>query len=338
MSEFSFKLPDLGEGIVESEIVEWQVQLGDVVEEDQHIVDVMTDKAVVEVTAPVAGVVVKLACAAGEVLAVGAQLILFATSDHDEAVSIQVVTSKDPEPAIVVVENPLSPTDTTVAEEAPPTQLAAATNTDNHRQILTSPSVRHQARSNHVDLGLVTGTGPAGRISNSDLNNFIAAGGMQVNLPKNDITPKNTGTTALKITGLRRVIGQKMLAATQNIPHYSYIEEIDLTALEDLRKHLNDHRQVEQTKLTLLPFIMQALVKVLADFPACNAHYDDNAQILTQHQGVHIGIATMTEKGLLVPVVKHSESLDIWQCAAQLVSLAQVCREGTAKQDQLISC
>ena len=193
-----------------------------------------------------------------------------------------------------------------------------------------------QARNNHIDLALVAGTGPAGRISNSDLANFIAAGGIQASLPSSPVTSVNNTTTIVKIKGLRRIIGQKMLAASQNIPHYSYVEEIDLTALEELRQHLNNHRQAEQAKLTLLPFIMQALIKAVADFPQCNAHYDDKAQILMQHQAVHIGIATMTEKGLLVPVIKDAQSLDIWQSAAELTRITQVSRAGTAKQAELM--
>ena len=343
MSDFSFKLPDLGEGIVESEIVEWHITVGDTVEEDQHIADVMTDKAVVEVTAPVSGLVIRLACAAGEVLAVGAELILFKRSGESNAAATKgectVIPSalETPSAAVSATDTAAAATATaTATAPSPITAAPAVVGTAKHRQILTSPSVRMQARNNHIDLALVAGTGPAGRISNSDLANFIAAGGIQASLPSSPVSSFNDTTTTVKIKGLRRIIGQKMLAASQNIPHYSYVEEIDLTALEELRQHLNNHRQAEQAKLTLLPFIMQALIKAVADFPQCNAHYDDKAQTLMQHQAVHIGIATMTEKGLLVPVIKDAQSLDIWQSAAELTRITQVSRAGTAKQAELV--
>ena len=333
MSEFSFKLPDLGEGIVESEIVEWHVKLGDDVAEDQHIVDVMTDKAVVEVTAPVSGVVANLACAAGEVLAVGAQLILFNTSNA-EATNV-VSNDNDIKPETKI--NNIEPTLSHVDAPAPAThsKLPVTKNSDTTPDPLTSPSVRLRARNEGIDLSLISGSGPSGRIHNSDLDAFIAAGGNQVSLPNTLNMHKASATNEVKIKGLRRIIAQKMVSSSQNIPHYSYIEEIDLSALDDLRQHLNDNRKETQEKLTLLPFIMQALVKALADFPHCNALYDDQQQILTQYDPVHIGIATMTDQGLLVPVMKHVETLDIWQCAAQLRDLSQTTRAGKAKSDQL---
>jgi len=353
MSEFSFKLPDLGEGIVESEIVEWHVKLGDTVAEDQHIVDVMTDKAVVEVTAPVTGIVASLACNAGEVIAVGSELILFKSTDTkltdgaatQHPVSVQSpLAQPDIESAITtpwLAENTAATSqhepDTTgsMAQPAGPVGVDLNTKVDADAQLLTSPSVRYRARNEGINLHLVTGSGPAGRINNTDLDDFIAAGGMQVSLSSPINRQPTTATTEIKIRGLRRVIAQKMLAASQNIPHYSYIEEIDLSALEDLRQHLNDHRSSDQSKLTLLPFIMQALAKALPNFPHCNALYDDQAQLLTQYQPVHVGIATMTEQGLLVPVVKAVESLDIWQCAAQLSDVSEAARAGKANTEQL---
>jgi len=331
MSEFSFKLPDLGEGIVESEIVEWHVKLGDDVAEDQHIVDVMTDKAVVEVTAPVSGVVTNLACAAGEVLAVGAQLILFNTNG---AQTINAASNdNEPETEINNIEPTLSNVAAPVAAEH--SQIPVIKNAETTPDLLTSPSVRLRARNEGIDLGLICGSGPSGRIHNSDLDAFIASGGSQVSLPSSLSTRQTSATHEVKIKGLRRIIAQKMVSSCQDIPHYSYIEEIDLSALDDLRQHLNDNRKDTQKKLTLLPFIMQALVKAVADFPHCNALYDDKKQILTQYDPVHIGVATMTEQGLLVPVMKHVESLDVWQCAAQLSELSKTTRAGKAKSEQL---
>jgi 2-oxoisovalerate dehydrogenase E2 component (dihydrolipoyl transacylase) len=333
MSEFSFKLPDLGEGIVESEIVEWHVKLGDDVAEDQHIVDVMTDKAVVEVTAPVSGVVANLACAAGEVLAVGAQLILFNTNGAMPANVASNDNEPKPETEINNIEPIISKAGAPVA--AAHSKMPVTKSADTTVDLLTSPSVRLRARNEAIDLGLISGSGPSGRIHNSDLDAFIAAGGSQVSLPNTLSTHKTSATNEVKIKGLRKIIAQKMVSSSQNIPHYSYIEEIDLSALDDLRQHLNDNRKETQEKLTLLPFIMQALVKALADFPHCNALYDDQKQILTQYDPVHIGVATMTDLGLLVPVMKHVESLDVWQCAAQLSDLSKTTRAGKAKGEQL---
>jgi 2-oxoisovalerate dehydrogenase E2 component (dihydrolipoyl transacylase) len=327
MSQYSFKLPDLGEGIVVSEIVEWHISVGDIISEDQHLVDVMTDKAVVEVTSPVSGVVVSLACDAGIEIPVGSELILIDTSGSVTPVPVEVA-----EP--VAVSQPIA--STTPVAQAVSTPVQAI----NNKQILTSPSVRKHARQQGIDLSLVAGSGASGRINNSDLNNFIANGGAQVSAP---VSLQNTAqnplannlTTQVKVNGLRKVIAQKMVQSKRNIPHYSYVEEIDLTALEALRKHLNDNRKEGQSKLTILPFIMKALNKVLPDFPHCNAHYNEDDELLTQHSSVHIGIATMTKQGLMVPVVKDTQAIDIWQCAKQLGEVTEVTRAGKAKSQQL---
>ncbi len=345
MGTYSFKLPDLGEGIVESEISEWHVKVGDVVEEDQHIADVMTDKAVVEVSAPVSGKVVSLACEAGEVLAVGVELIRFEIEGEgtaDEPVVEQSPTSEVKTPAAESKAAETKTTETKSAETksmetivpaakvSAPEPLAAV----KHDQVLASPSVRQRARDENIDLSIVPGSGPAGRISNTDLDNFIAAGGMLAQKFGPSSQPK-TKTEQIKIKGLRRVIAQKMEQSKRNIPHYSYVEELDVTQLEELRQLLNAERDPSQPKLTLLPFIMKALVKVLPKFPHCNATYNDQESLLTQHEGVHIGIATMTEGGLMVPVVKHAEAMDIWQMAASMGDVTTAAKSGKAKSDQL---
>ncbi|MCJ8339894.1 MAG: 2-oxo acid dehydrogenase subunit E2 [Pseudomonadales bacterium] len=337
MSHYSFKLPDLGEGIVVSEIVEWHVAVGDQVDEDQHICDVMTDKAVVEVTSPVSGTVESLACDAGIEIPVGSELILFATA-------APAIAANDSSDTLAVVEQtPAIVKPTTVDNQAAGVAAirTASQSPDNvlttpvqKRLVLTSPSVRKRARTENIDLCIVAGSGASGRINNSDLEAFIAAGGAQASLPITKLAAANT-TTEVKISGLRRIIAQKMLQATNNIPHYAYIEEVDLTALETLRKHLNDNRKPKQQKLTLLPFIMQALVKVVADFPHCNAHYNAETEILTQHSAVHVGIATMTQQGLMVPVVKDTQALDIWGTAAQMAQVTELTRAGKANSAQL---
>ncbi len=336
MSHYSFKLPDLGEGIVVSEVVEWHVAVGDQVDEDQHICDVMTDKAVVEVTSPVTGTVEKLACDAGIEIPVGSELILFATAANNSAAN-DSSAADDTEPTTpftkpTTVDKPAA--DVAAVNTASQSPDNVLTTPVTNRLVLTSPSVRKRARTENIDLSIVAGSGASGRINNSDLEAFIAAGGAQVSLAATKLSSTNT-TTEVKISGLRRIIAQKMLQATNNIPHYAYIEEVDLTALEALRKHLNDNRKPEQQKLTLLPFIMQALVKVVADFPHCNAHYNAEREILTQHSAVHVGIATMTQQGLMVPVVKDTQSLDIWGTAAQMAQVTELTRAGKANSAQL---
>ena len=340
MGHYSFKLPDLGEGIVESEIVEWYVAPGDQVAEDQHIADVMTDKATVEVTTPVAGVVQSLACEAGEVLAVGSELILFevagdmANTEAPQAIDNNQASVEEAAPVEPKTES-LAHQERSVATPKSDDPLTPLAPVVGRSHVLASPSVRRRARDERIDLMLVPGSGPSGRISNSDLDRFIAAGGIQATPPSGHLYGLKNGTQEIKVKGLRRVIAQKMAAAKRSIPHYSYIEEIDVTALEELRQHLNDNRKPEQDKLTLLPFIIQALVKVLPEFPHCNARYDEEAEILTQYEAVHVGIATMTDNGLMVPVIQHSEAKDIWQTAANLNQLTQAARDGSLESDQL---
>lgn len=336
MSEYSFKLPDLGEGIVVSEIVEWHVAIGDQVIQDQHIVDVMTDKAVVEVTSPVSGSVQKLACQAGIEIAVGSELILFSTDQHiensvsDVTATAQETNQKTSSQSTIASQEKPEPSKTELVTHSPPAAI--------NKQVLSSPSVRKRAREQNIDLTLVSGSGHGGRINNCDLDIFIANGAAQVNQAAQPQSLEATVAShpkQIKISGLRKVIAQRMLQSKRNIPHYSYIEEIDLTALEALRKHLNSQRDESQSKLTILPFVMQALIKVSKQFPHCNAHYDEENERLTQYDELHLGIATMTDQGLLVPVVKHVQTLDIWQSAQQLTTLTKLARAGKASAAEL---
>ena len=356
MGTFSFKLPDLGEGIVESEISKWHVAVGDTVREDQHIADVMTDKAVVEVTAPVDGVVTALACAAGEVLAVGRELIRFEVEGAGNAPAGQPAVEQapaSPPPARASAETAAPDRndgrdhrEQRVAEMETGTGTGTGTGTDDsvasaqpasgtprtdaitpalpHRTVLTSPSVRQRAREQGIDLSLVPGSGRDGRIDNRDLDAFLEAMGR---LAATGQRHPRSGSRETPITGLRRVIARKMAAAKRTIPHYSYIEEIDLTQLEELRTQLNETRGSAQPKLTLLPFIMLALARVLPRFPQCNAQFNSETEVLTEHEAVHIGIATMTKNGLLVPVVRHVEALDLWQAAGELARQTAAARE-----------
>ncbi|MCR8924036.1 2-oxo acid dehydrogenase subunit E2 [Dasania sp. GY-MA-18] len=339
MSTFSFKLPDLGEGIVESEIVAWHIAVGDEVSQDQHIADVQTDKAVIEATSPISGTVVKLGCQAGEVLAVGSELVLFdtqgtasatATSTADTpAASAKPQAAATPQPA-AADKQAVSPSATT----------ESSASQQNDSAILTSPSVRLRARQHNIDLHSISGSGPKGRINHSDLDRLIHE-------PKaNSATAASTKTTASNalpntpkksypLTGTRRIIAKKLQQAAQQIPHYSYVEEVDVSQLEQLRQQLNQQHSHHKSKLTLLPFIIQALLKSLPQFPHCNAHFNNDSNEVTEYQAVHMGIATMTDQGLMVPVIEDCQSLDMWECAARIEQLADAARNHQIKPSQL---
>ena len=339
MGKFEFKLPDIGEGVVEGEIVEWMVAVGDTVKEDDPILSVMTDKATVEIPAPCDGTVASLVGDAGDIIPVGGVCIVFdvegegnasaATEEKEETVEpVQEV------PALVVEEKP-APVKTPPAPApatAAPVQRAAGT------KALASPAVRQRARAANIDLQLVAGSGPAGRISHADLDRHIAGGanGATASMPIGG-APKvaRTGTEDIKVIGLRRKIADGMMASYSTIPHFSYFEEVDITELESLRQHLNATRPDGAPKLTYLPFIMQALVKALAQRPECNALYDDEAGVVTRHEAIHLGIATQTDRGLYVPVVKHVEAMDIWQSAAEMTRVTQATRDGKAGVEDL---
>jgi 2-oxoisovalerate dehydrogenase E2 component (dihydrolipoyl transacylase) len=326
MGSYSFKLPDLGEGIVESEVSTWYVQVGDSVEEDQSLADVQTDKAIVEVTSPVQGKVIALGCAAGDVLAVGAELVCFEIEGEGETAVNQAIA----EPASVRTETAIA---APLAEPVAPAAVVKQSTTGSSGSVRASPSLRRRAREEGIDLAAVPGNGPAGRISHRDFDAFVAAGG-ELAVPVSGRAQRH-GSTEVKITSMRRVIAQKMQQAKRDIPHYSYIEEVDVTQLEELRAHLNAEKAEAQPKLTLLPFLIQALVKVLPRFPHCNARFDDEAGVLTQFEAVHVGVATMTDAGLMVPVVKHCESLDVWQSAGEVARVSQAARDGVASPSEL---
>lgn len=318
MGAHSFKLPDLGEGIVESEVTAWHVNVGDLVAEDDPLADVQTDKAVVEVTAPVAGRIAALGCEAGEVLAVGAELVRFELDgDTAEDCGSAAPAEADKAPA---------------QAEAQPVGVTPMPASDPvFQQVLASPSLRKRARQEGVNLADVPGSGPKGRISHRDLESFLAAGG-ELAVCGSQLS---TSTREVKLSGMRRVIARKMQQAKRNIPHYSYVEEVDVTELEALRVHLNDNRESHQPKLTLLPFLSLALVKVLPRFPHCNARFNDEVEVLTEYDAVHIGVATTTEAGLMVPVVKHCERMDVWQLAQEVARVSGLAREGRAAPEEL---
>ena len=333
MGKHVFKLPDIGEGVVEGEVVQWHVAAGDEVTEDDPIVDVMTDKATVTIPSPITGVVSSLNGDVGEMVAVGSALVEF---DSDAA----AVSISEPGPS-VEPESEAEPEPSSEPEPAPapePVPLApepSAAPVASSGKVLASPAIRRRAREAGVDLSQVRGSGPAGRVRHADLDAYIAADGAVSGAAPSAYSTKRTGVTEVKVVGLRRKIAEQMTISKRTIPHFSYFEEADVTELETLRQMLNASRDESQPKLTYLPFIMLALSKIMPDHPECNAHYDDQGEVVSRHDAVHIGIATQTERGLYVPVVKHVEAMDAWQAAAELQRVAGAARGGTASLDDL---
>jgi len=311
------KLPDIGEGVAQAEIVEWHVATGDQVKEDQILGAVMTDKATVEIPSPVSGIVLERGGDIGTVLAVGSMLVTIDTEDGPGTPSLQpAVAPASPQPA-----PPAAPTKTSEVRDA----VAPAEAT--RGKALAAPSVRARARELDIDLAQMRGSGPGGRVTHDDLARHGTAP-----LPA---TRRRSGTETIKLAGLRRVIAGKMAEATRKIAHFSYIEEVDVTALEDLRAHLNARQAERGVKLTILPFIVRALAVALPDFPEMNALYDDDNETVTRHASVDIGIAAQTPAGLMVPVLRHAEEHGLWSCAAEIKRLATAARDGTAKRDEL---
>jgi 2-oxoisovalerate dehydrogenase E2 component (dihydrolipoyl transacylase) len=331
------KLPDVGEGVAEAEIVEWHVEVGQSVLEDQLLAAVMTDKATVEIPSPVAGVVAALGGEVGSVLAVGAELVrLEVAGEGNEEVSAApreaATTAPAEKPAAAVPAPVPQPTAVPSAPLAPVTRAPIGPPRAPGEKPIASPAVRRRAREAGVDLRQVRGTGPAGRIGHDDLDAFLRGA------PKAGISAArvaNTEVETVKIIGLRRRIAQKMAESKRRVAHFSYVEEVDVTALEELRATLNAENRQDRPRLTLMPFLMKALVKAVADFPEMNALYDDEAETLERHGGVHIGIATQTPSGLMVPVVRHCETLSLWDCAAEVQRLAEAAREGRATRAEL---
>ena len=348
MAERVIKLPDVGEGIAEAELVEWHVKVGDIVREDDLLAAVMTDKATVEIPSPVEGEVVWVGADIGDTVAIGSALVRLKVAGEGAAEAGEAEANEVPEPVVATKpaagpENeapapaPAKPAETRPTASPKPRAvsspaLSAAPRRQAGEKPLASPAVRLKAREAGIDLRQVVGSGPGGRITHEDLDSFALRG------PEAERAPglaRRTAVTDVKIVGLRRKIAEKMALSKARIPHITIVEEVDVTALEDLRAVLNKKPTPERPKLTLLPFVMRALVKALAEQPNLNALFDDEAGIVHQHAGIHIGIATQTPSGLIVPVVKHAEARDLWDCARELGRLAERGREGSATRDEL---
>ena len=324
-----FKLPDIGEGVVEGEVVQWHVSVGDAVKEDDPIVDVMTDKAAVTIPSPVSGVVSSLNGEAGDMIAVGSALVEFDSEDTPPAA--EPVAAAEPEVEAASEPEPEPETEPASKPDPEPAPAPAAPS----GRALASPALRRRAREAGIDIAQISGSGPSGRIRNADLDAFIAADGSVTRTEPAAQSAERTDVTEVKVVGLRRKIAEQMTISKTRIAHFSYFEEADVTELETLRRTLNASRDVTQPKLTYLPFIMLALSKIMPDHPECNAIYDDQAGVVMRHGAVHIGIATQTERGLYVPVVKHVEAMDAWQAAEEMQRVAGAARDGTASLDDL---
>ena len=325
------KVPDIGEGVAEVELVGWHVGVGDIVREDQVLAEVMTDKATVEIPAPVGGKVLALGGEAGATITVGSELIrLDVPGAPDQAEpppppKQPAPRAAEPEPAPAVAP-PAPETRTPIALRPGPPRPPG-------EKPLASPAVRQRARDAGVDLRQVRGSGPAGRILHADLDAFLRGTGAAS--PAAAGRAPDTTIEDVKIVGLRRQIAQRMAESKRRVAHFAYVEEVDVTALEELRAVLNGSAGTERTRLTMLPFLMRAVVRAVAEFPLMNALYDDEADILHRHGGVHLGIATQTPSGLMVPVVRHAEARDLWDCAAEMRRVSEAARAGTAARDEL---
>jgi len=338
MGNFVFKLPDIGEGVVEGEVVQWHVSVGDSVSEDDPIVDVMTDKATVTIPSPVSGVISSLSGDVGDMIAVGSSLMEIDSEGEGGSPSAEDTEERepvsDPDPPKAPEPSPApkapEPAPAPKAPEYAPSEIQTHTG-----RVLASPAVRKRARENDVDLSNVRGSGPAGRIRHADLDAFIAAGGAVSGAPPMAYSLKRTEVTPVKVVGLRRKISEQMSLSKSRIPHFSYFEEVDITELENLRQILNSTRDETQPKLTYLPFIMIALAKIMPDHPECNAHFDDEAGVVNRNAAVNLGIATQTDRGLYVPVVKHVETMDIWKTASEMQRVSGSASDGSASLDEL---
>lgn len=338
MGEFTIKMPDVGEGVAEAELVEWMVKIGDHVREDMMVAAVMTDKATVEIPTPVSGTVLWLGGEVGDTIAVKAPLIRIATDGAGEEPATPEATTPKAADIPTVEPQQAKIDEPTLTPNTPPRPATPAAPPERQPspefdKPLAAPSVRLLARENGIDLRLLRGTGPAGRILREDVEQFLARGAEPV--PAVSGFAKRTAREEIKLTGLRRRIAEKMVVSTSRIPHITYVEEVDVTALEELRAKMNAERRPDQPKLTILPFLMRAMVKAVVEQPDVNATFDDDAGVLTRFGAVHIGIATQTAAGLAVPVVKHAEARGIWDCASEMNRLAEATRAGTATRDEL---
>jgi 2-oxoisovalerate dehydrogenase E2 component (dihydrolipoyl transacylase) len=348
MTRYVFKMPDLGEGTVEAEIVAWHVKVGDEITEDQVMAEVMTEKAAVEVPAPVSGRVVSITGAPGDMVPVGAELVVFETASAEEETERPTVSDPSAEPAsqpAPVRSTPMAQTDIReLPATASPKQASVARRAphgEKPARVMASPASRRRAREAGIDLSEVPGSGPGGRITPQDLAAALAgtSPGSAPTAPASRRPASGlvarTGTEEIKVIGVRRVIANRMTDAKRNIPHFAYVEEVDVTELESLRQHLNGKAPAGAPGLTYLPFLIAALARVLEDYPQCNAWFDTERNMVVRHHALHAGVATQTPDGLKVPVVRHAEARSLWDLAEEIKRVSDAARSGKATKEQL---
>jgi len=336
MTRYVFKMPDLGEGTVEAEIVAWHVKVGDHVTEDQLMAEVMTEKAAVEEPAPVTGRVVSLTGGPGDMVRVGAELIVFDTVGGEAEPLAAATPAPSPTPgAEGRGEDQAAP-----PVPSPQPSPAVAGEGAKASRVMASPASRRRAREAGIDLAQVQGSGPHGRILRQDLDAVLrgaapaAAGAPEAQRAAAGLVAR-TGTEEIKVIGVRRVIAARMTDAKRNIPHFAYVEEVDVTELESLRQHLNAKVPAGSTSLTYLPFLIAALARVLEDYPQCNAWFDTERNMVIRHRPVHAGVATQTPDGLKVPVVRHAEARSLWDLADEIKRVSEAARTGKATKEEL---
>ncbi|MGH6652131.1 MAG: dihydrolipoamide acetyltransferase family protein [Sphingopyxis sp.] len=335
MARYSFRLPDIGEGIAEAEIVAWHVKIGERVEEDAQLADMMTDKATVEMESPVSGIVVELAGEVGDLIPIGSTLAVIETDGDGE---VEAPPADTPVEEEIVAETPgaeevsvaevAQPAPAPVAAPAPAPAPAAPATHD--RQVLASPAVRARAKDLGVDLGQIHAEGD--RIRHADLDAFLRySGGQGYHAPG---ASRARADEPIKVIGMRRKIAENMAASKRAIPHFTYVEEMDVTALEEMRADLNANRG-GRPKLTMLPFLIVAICRTIPQFPMINARYDDEGGVVTRYGAVHLGMATQTDAGLMVPVIRDAQDKNVWQLASEITRLAEAARTGKAKVEEL---
>jgi len=331
MPIFTFNLPDIGEGIAEAEIIAWHVKVGDRISEDQPLADMMTDKATVEMESPVAGIVTKVAGEAGDVIAIGSMLV-----EIETATDVSQVESTVQVDAVATVEDelPHAPepvaAEPVVVQERPTAVRAQSPSISADHKITASPAVRQRAKELGVELTDVKAAG--GHIRHADLDTFLAYGSGQ-GYRASHISARRDDEN-VKVIGMRRRIADNMAASKRHIPHFTYVEEIDVTAIEAMRADLNANRGA-RPKLTMLPLLIVAICKTIPQFPMINACYDDENGVVTRHGAVHLGMATQTDAGLMVPVIRDAQDRNIWQLATEIARLADAARNGAARSEEL---
>jgi 2-oxoisovalerate dehydrogenase E2 component (dihydrolipoyl transacylase) len=353
MSNYVIKMPDIGEGIAQVELVAWHVKPGDTVTEDQVLADVMTDKATVEIPSPVAGTITSLGGEVGQQIPVGAELIRLeveGAGNVKPGETAQAVAQSQagqaaqsaPAPARAAAQPPArQPAPVAATREAaePPARVPPRASPPPMRapgdKPIASPAVRRRAWELGIELQYVNGSGPAGRIRHEDLDVYLASRGQAAPRQGSTAYAERHEDEDVPVIGLRRKIAQKMQESKRRIPHFTYVEEVDVTELETLRTKLNARHGAQRGKLTVLPFIARAIVLAVRDFPQMNARYDDEGGVVHRSGAVHLGIATQTEPGLMVPVLQHAETHDLWSCASEIARIAEAARNGKASRDEL---